>query len=341
MLTEVKGSSKNNRYYRHGRFAIPADSRAALDFYFRHLFVPHSRREFLLTPLAGQSSILGKLLFPREADKNGQKEASISPDYWASVLPDRLARAGINSSGDLKLLLLGDYAHSARGSSVAFVFDDSAVTPLAVAKIGSRAHRRALKNEFRTLRTLSRVLPAEMSATVPEAFDLFEDSEFTVLLESALPGSSVHFEMRRGWAPFKLVEKHFSMAFGWLGDFQRATLTRKISFRDLLDAEILDCFRRLQKIGGTSKAEDEFIDETSSKAARFENEEIPLAMLQGDFWTRNILVDGEQTSVLDWEHARAEGCPLEDALLFAISYGRSYAWRFGREIGRASCRERV
>ena len=326
----------NSRYYRHGRFAIPADSGAALDFYLRRLLVPHSRREMLLAPLARQSNIFGRLLFTNtggnidfeNASDGGLNASLVSP---AQVLIERLEASGVKVSGaDVKLLLLGDYFHSARAQSVVFVFDGSATTPVAVAKISSAARAEALEKEFQTLENLTQSLPSKLAPTVPKPFELFTDSGFSVLLESALPGSSVHFEMRNDWKPRRLVEKHFSLALSWLADFHRATLTRKIRFEELRREEFASCFEKLRRTCRTSPAEDDFIGELMAAAAVFDKEEIPLSAVQGDFWTRNILIDGEKIGVVDWEHSLTEGCSLDDALMFAISYGRGYQWEFGR-----------
>lgn len=40
----------------------------------------------------------------------------------------------------------------------------------------------------------------------------------------------------------------------------------------------------------------------------------------GDFWARNILVDGARVSVVDWEHYDASGDPLGDVFHFPLTY---------------------
>jgi hypothetical protein len=61
------------------------------------------------------------------------------------------------------------------------------------------------------------------------------------------------------------------------------------------------------------------------------HEQLPLASVQGDLWTRNLLLtDDQQISVIDWEAFESEGLPLDDALMFIVSYALSFQWQFGR-----------
>jgi hypothetical protein len=330
----------NDHYHWHGRFGIPVESNAAFDFYLRRLLVPRSRIEMMLAPAARRSSMLGRLIFPSEDSRktkiqgfNNQSNVASTTQDTISLAPEiakRLKSAGINVEGDIDLLMLVDYSHSARDQSVLFIFDRIAKTPVAIVKVGAAAlHRKSLEREFQTLQNLTKTLSSHLVRTIPQPIELFVESEQMVLMETVLPGSSIHFKARNSWIPARSTDGYFKMALGWLANFHQATYTRKVKFGHLRVSEIADHFREYRTYCNASKEEENFMSDLMIKSAAFDEEEIPLSAVQGDFWTRNVIVNGKEIGVVDWEAFEAEGNSLDDAFMFVISYGRGYPWRLG------------
>lgn len=46
----------------------------------------------------------------------------------------------------------------------------------------------------------------------------------------------------------------------------------------------------------------------------------------GDFWGRNILIDGSATAVVDWENFDPAGDPLDDVFHFGLTYALAFRW---------------
>jgi aminoglycoside phosphotransferase (APT) family kinase protein len=75
---------------------------------------------------------------------------------------------------------------------------------------------------------------------------------------------------------------------------------------------------------------------------RLERRPLTLAAGHGDFWPRNVLVEGgEVTAVVDWEAASPAAPPFGDLFAFAWSYGLEGPWCRGRALPAAEAFRRA
>jgi hypothetical protein len=328
MGSDQRSISAVTEYRTHGRFEIP-DKRfsQAEAFYLQNLIVPSTRLESLIASGARRLPQLARLLFKSSSNGNLLTDLSEEIRFVTGYLTD----AGVTTPGGVSVLGLRDYAHSTRQQAVLFFFDAKREAPIAIAKCRTADGANALKNEFDTLQHLQETLPEHMKRTVPDPLAFFRTSrKRAVLLESALPGSSIYFQMRNFSGTPQRIEEHLRAAFDWLREFQGSTVRDGCKLRDIFQSDWESNLAIIADIRDLSVEERICTDELEAAASRYGNQSIPIAATQGDFWTRNILTHGKSVGIVDWEDYKREGPPLDDAFMFSISYGRGYQWNAGQ-----------
>lgn len=351
MVIELSPRAADVRYGRHDRYWIPLDHPLVVRFYLNHLFVPHSRRELLQGAVA--RAVPRSRWTARLVDRphsNGLSESSLRPpegtrelgnplslegislEYLASLLEEHLRPAGLAFSGSLACLMLEDYKNSQRRQTVLFLFDGASPTPGAVAKIANNESQRAvLGHEFNALMALQRKLGQELRATIPQPLALIKPGQGSVLLETYMPGRSIYFDMRNTWHPRRRASDHFQRAQDWLVQFQQATKMREVRLDEwTIRDHVLYPLENFQQHSDSSPHERDMIHHTIQLAHKLRGERLPLVARQGDFWARNLIVNGNTVGVVDWERFRQRSTPFSDLFMFATSYGLSYPWKVGR-----------
>jgi hypothetical protein len=341
------------RYGWHDRYRIPLDHPAALRFYLNNLFVPHSRREMLWALVARTSSLAGRAAVPvlrvdatnlsgrktgaPETDDGGALEGSLQTgeagiEFLSSKLENHLRRAGVAVSEPLSFLSLDDYRHAGRQKMVLFIFDRTADRPCAVAKIGSETrHGAVLAHEHGKMLALNGRVDEELRRTMPRPLALFGDSGLQILLESFIGGRSLYFEMRNSWRPRTLAARHFRLAGEWVVRFQRATQIRVAQLDGEIATEhVLRPLEEFQRLCAPAPEERELIAQVKLLTEGLKDERLPIVARQGDFWARNLILQGDSIGVVDWESFKEQSAPFTDLFLFATSYALSYPWRLGR-----------
>jgi aminoglycoside phosphotransferase (APT) family kinase protein len=130
--------------------------------------------------------------------------------------------------------------------------------------------------------------------------------------------------MRASLAPGLHVGRHLNAALEWLGSLHEATRSNN---RWDLDGESTSLVAQLQG--------DESVDLVRHHIARLKewwNPRVsPLAWSHGDFWARNVLLNGHDgaVGVVDWEYFNAGGATFYDVFHFAATYGLNYRWGAG------------
>ena len=311
-------------YRKHGRYEIP-DRRAsgAESFYLRNLLVPSTRIERLVIDAARHLPQLTTLLF--KSQKDGKLQTDLVEEI--RLVSEYLSNAGVAEFGRVSVLGLRDYSHSTRRQAVLFFFGEMGESPIAIATCRTATDAGALEREFAALQHLKRTLPVEISRTVPDPMAFFQTGRGSVLLESALAGSSIYFQMRNMPVTARRIEEHFEAAFRWLLKFHRSTVRHSLKLEDLFRRDWPEDFAEEEEFSRDARIKTDSLEED---AVRLGAEVIPVAAVQGDFWTRNILTDGRSVGVVDWEDYTSEGAPMDDAFMFCISYGRGFQWRSGR-----------
>jgi hypothetical protein len=326
------------RYGWHDRFKIPLEHPSALRFYLHNLFVPHSRREMLWGALARASAPAGRAALPMLGVtaagrlKGAAEPEGEAPDALAERLGARLREAGLSLAREVSAITLDDYRHSGREKVVVFLFERGAQAPRLVAKAsGNPSHRAALAREHGALQELRARLGAKLKETLPEPLAAVEDWGLAAFAQSYVPGRSMYFEMRNGWRPRRRAAAHFRLALAWLAEFQKETRACEATLGgDALTEHVAGPLREYQRACSPSAQERGFIAGVVRRAGELKGERFPVVARQGDFWARNLMLDGVRLGVLDWEHYAERAAPFDDLFLFATSYALSYPWRLGR-----------
>jgi|GEM_PF-1216033 len=326
-----------SQYSRHDRYWIPLNHPGAERFYMEHLFVPHSRRELArkslsrvlpwIRPAAMHPAGAAPPLFGAEA-----AGAGITFDDLSRLLETELRQAGLATTGPVALLALEDYPGSSRRQTVVFVFDGQSATPRAVAKLAPwMGEGTRLAAEFKALAGTGEHLDQALRQTVPKPLALTHHKGMAVLLETHAAGRSLYVAMRGSWFPRLRAGAHFRAARGWLVSFQRATTSASVTLNDEIAARhVLAPLARFRRDCEPSAVEQRMLEHTLSLARELRDQSLPLVARQGDFWPRNLVVDGERICVVDWERFEPRSLPFSDLFMFPIAYGLSYPWKPGR-----------
>ncbi|HEX8472993.1 MAG TPA: hypothetical protein VF666_03090 [Pyrinomonadaceae bacterium] len=351
MIVELPEQATGIRYGWHDRYQIPLDHPSALRFYIDKLFVPHSRREMVWALVARSSALATRAAVPvlrieaanssernsveeaADAGVEGSTETGDTGIEWLTVkLENHLRRAGVTTSGALSFLSLDDYRHAERQKMVLFIFDHAGTRPCAVAKIGGEErHGAVLAHEHEMMRELHGRVGEELRATMPQPLALFGERGLMIFLESFVGGRSIYFEMRNSWRPRRLAARHFRLASEWIVRFQRATQVRAAQLDEATaDEYVVSPLRDFGRAFSLLPEERALVSQVKELTRELGGERLPLVARQGDFWARNLILQGDTIGVVDWEGFREESTPFWDMFLFATSYALSYPWRLGR-----------
>lgn len=321
----ARPGAAGSRHGVSGRFVVPLEGRAAA-WFFADLFVPHGTRERLVRSVAGRLAGWG-LRVDRAFPRRATWAALAGEERWSEAvaaahrLLDGAGRpllVGVGLGGSVDGLLVADYAGSARRRTLVFLFAEGAARPAAMAKLRPlAAGGTPLAAEREAIERVRGELPSDLAATVPAVLAWRRDTEREALLLAALPGRSVWADLHAAWRPARRAGRHLLAAAGWLARFHAAT-RREESFR-------LPPWRQI-----ASAAEPEPPPWYRRLADRLAGHPLPLAAGHGDFWARNVLLDGgEVSAVVDWEAARPAAPPFDDLFSLVWSYGMAFPWRGG------------
>jgi len=291
------------------RFLLPVDERGVVRFFFDNLFVPHRLFERVARPIARSSGRpLGRrrgriLLGDRLALQTDDRRLS----GWEACLDvlSTALRSGLAPEVEERerrwILMRGDAPVD--GVHLVAFFFGAGPAPVTVLKL-RRGPAATLEREAAALRQLAGRLPPGLQPSVPSVLAVQRVGDLEGLLLSALPGRSAYVEMQDARLPARTARRHLRAAGSWLAAFHDAT--REIGRR--------------------------FVAEEHAGAGREALEAVPLAFSHGDFWARNLLLDGTRVcGTVDWENA-AEATPVfEDLFHFPLTYGlSSLSWRCRR-----------
>lgn len=337
------------RYARHDRYWIPLDHPLAMGFYLHYLFVPHSRRELLGGTIARACPWMRRTsLLSDRPQREGLSEGKpcprgttgepggppclggISLEYLSGLLEEHLRQAGLTLSGPLVFLTLEDYGNSTRYQTVLFLFDRTSPVPWAVMKVTRHTDQRAvLEHEFKALVALHGKLGRDLRSTIPRPLAFIEPGGLTVLLETFMPGRSIYFEMRNSWYPRRCAPEHFRWAREWLVQFQKAGMSEVRLDEQVVRDHVIHPLENFQRHCHPSVLEREMIKHAMQMAQKAQAEQLPLVACQGDFWARNLILNGSTLGVVDWERFQKRSVPFSDLFMFATSYGLSFPWKLG------------
>jgi len=291
------------------RFLLPIGEKGLWRFFLDNLFVPHRLSERAARRIArGSGWLLGRfrgrvLLGDRlalQADDRPLSAWQGSLDVLSTALAVGLA-SEVAERERRWILMRGD-APEDGVHLVVFLFG-AGKAPVAVLKL-RRGPARTLEREAGALRRLAARLPPELRPSVPSVLAHQRVGDLEGLLLSALPGRSAYVEMQDARPAARVARRHLRAAGSWLAAFH----------------------------GATREPGRRFVPQGHADTGREAQMAVPLAFGHGDFWARNLLLDGMRVcGTVDWEDA-AEATPVfEDLFHFPLTYGLStLSWRYRR-----------
>jgi hypothetical protein len=183
-----------------------------------------------------------------------------------------------------------DRDQDGRERVLAFLFNTSGKTPVAVAKVQNDTRNGSLRDEAAALTRVRALVPETLHATIPEVVRVHVDGTEEVLVISALPGRSAWFEVQASLVPSLRAALHFSAAAQWLADFHNATerdAQTTAAHGDFWPNNLL-CDTRMQRVGVLDW---EHFAETSSRFVDLF--QFPLTYGLGFPWRRYAKLDAE------------------------------------------------
>ncbi len=173
--------------------------------------------------------------------------------------------------------------------------------PAAVGKLcGEHAAIESARRECAALRSLG---PVAGRLGAPQVLFHAEEASRFAYLRTVAPGTPLRDEVSS--SDRKAIDGQFKVAEGWLNVFQSLVPARGTAAEairptlDKLSGRLPDLLLRagheaLEPLAGA-----------------------PAVAVHGDFWSRNVLVSGGRTCVIDWS-ALHHGSPLEDLFTFSV-----------------------
>ena len=336
------------------RFLVPIHDRDIVNYFLDNLLVPYTTWQRLTLPLAGRFGCWARKKWLAAAWWAGDREAPFvrgngghrvsraqSETIRANFDVDLVARLLGNGKGSLTLessleerrplrwMLLRDYESGHRNRSVVFVFGQQDLHPSAILKLRSHdGPGGSLCHEWNALRRVGSL--AELDGSVPQPLAFHADTEFEALLISCLSGRSAYVEMHRAFLRRGRIADHFRMAAEWLARFHLATRRSGSSGEKSLNLEEL--------VGLAPRGS---VDVDRGWCERlweaWHQTPFPMVASHGDYWARNILLDGEGCDmsvrqaqelpgVVDWEHYSAQTPFFLDLFHFPVTYGLNFPW---------------
>jgi len=328
-------------------FLLPVLDRRILAYFLDCLFVAHNLRErigrwlprWAWKPLylkRRRNVGLGRWGEPvLETGSAGSLAASdTDPSRWAlETVGIALSEDGAGLFRDTSLngrrrarwILTSDGRGAVRESLVVFLFGEEDDQPSAVLKLRVNSKTvPSLRREWAALRRAGERLPAALRASVPRPLAFRRSAANEALLMSCLPGRSAYVEMHSDLAPRRRVARHFRAAAEWLAAFHLATRLPRAFAVERAGAAALVSYQGVQ--GNAPRLDLGWYDELRERCLR-----VPLwlAASHGDFWARNLLLEGRGDAlpaVVDWEHFSEQAPPFEDLFHFPLTYGLNYPW---------------
>jgi hypothetical protein len=164
-----------------------------------------------------------------------------------------------------------------------------------------------VRREFTALETARKMAGTDFNASIPEP--LLALPEAGLIVTRKLNGVGLNHILWRNatWPQARLRTRELrEIAFAtgeWLGKFHRATRQADLRLNAAaFEREMQQQLERCQKMGFTASAARNIFETVSRCLRRVGDVSLPAASRHGDFTPRNILLDGRQLRVLDFEN---------------------------------------
>ena len=274
---------------------------------------------------------------------------------------------GLGAIDIRRSVYLDDSTRSTQGC-ILLIFSETSRTPVLVAKVAptdlawTRAGKALYRIEFENLLELERKQLNVGGRSTPEPAGMWTEDGILVTLQSALPGQLLKNVAGRPLFSSTNAAGTIDRVLQWWLRFQRAFgLERQVINEEIYRDELLSQLSRFKQRFVTTAAELRFLDDTFLEKRRLLGAELPNTVRHGDFCTANIVLQGLEIGVFDWEFPLRHQLPLYDLFHFFASlrfpftglggesshfesflevyWGRSHLNRIFRETLHRVCRE--
>ena len=302
---------------RPNRF-VPADPGVPLDWQLASAAPFRGRigaRVWRIVRRSGLASWLAALVAPRFAVIATSKAGAATTP---TVLRHPDLPAAIRSSVISPILVTGGQEDWARLSLLAFADDGSEPSLIVkVSRLG--AYDEATRREHEVIARLRADLDDATGASLPEAIALLESDVRPTSVQGFLPGSPAQARMKLGPRNGTTSWRDFELTAAWLTSLARQTERSRVhpgspgwaAHVEHVLSRFGDAFGRPPEVDRLFR---DLHDHTTAVGA-----DIPIVQCHGDVGPWNVLVDGDQIGVIDWEVA-GDGPALTDLLYASIHW---------------------
>lgn len=199
---------------------------------------------------------------------------------------------------------------------VFFLFDEGACQPAYVLKVNRNPEwPTGIREEYRNYSAIYARLAAGQ-LRVPQPIWCEPVGRHVVLCETYVRGHRLEdrfFSVRLGRWRRRAIERFLEKAMAWIGEFHlRTRVTSRVIDRQCLEENFRGPLRRFCERPDLSSSLREGLNRFGQTLDRLSARPWPITAVHGDFDHGNILIDGDEIGVVDWEDCRPGGDPLID-----------------------------
>ena len=195
-------------------------------------------------------------------------------------------------------------------NATALVFVPGSDRPALVAKLAAGDAMATLAAELRNLETLAAAPGVSFRRSVPAPLGFSEEDGAVFLLESALGGQPLH----PAGNP-RALRRDLEQVADWVVLFHHETGCVKGPLDDASAERLLHRpFAAYLERFRPGAAERRWLETAARESATLAREALPLVFAHGDLCAPNVLIDGGEIRVIDWEIPFSPGLPAFDLI---------------------------
>ena len=171
----------------------------------------------------------------------------------------------------------------------------------------------ALHRESETLERVLAQVRGPVRETLPRPLGSPAIAGTDVVLQTVVPGRHLVARTATRRLTRSRLRRQFRTMFAWSTELQEASGRWAVVDDELLERTLVPLSRGALDALGHDDAVRALLDRAIDHARLLRGTPIRLAVVHGDYWAGNVLVDGARiTGVVDWERAEVAGLPVWD-----------------------------